>query len=99
MTGQIALLIDGVIAFTVIECVALAVYHRATSRGVAPREYLANMVAGFCLMLALRGLAVDAGLPWLAFCLLAAGVAHGFDIVKRWRSGTGVMRHERQVVR
>jgi hypothetical protein len=99
MTHQIALLIDGVIAFTVIECVALALYHRATGRGVAPRDYLANMASGLCLMLALRGLAVDTGALWLAFCLLAAGLAHGFDIVKRWQSGTGVTRHERQVVR
>ena len=99
MTSQIALLIDGVIAFTVIECIALALYHRATGRGVAPREYFANMLSGLSLMLALRGLAVDAGVLWLAVCLLAAGLAHGFDIVKRWQSGAGAMRHERQVVR
>lgn len=99
MTNQLQILIDGVIAFTVIECIALSLYHRATGRGVAPREYLANMVSGLCLMLALRGLAVDAGALWLAFCLLAAGLAHGFDIVKRWQGGAGAMHHERQVAR
>jgi len=78
-------LIDGVIAFTLLEGVALAVYHRRTGCGVGVGEFGANMVAGVCLMLALR-LAVGAagGSAWVALCLLAAGVAHGVDIWRRW---------------
>lgn len=79
------LLIDGVIAFTLIEAVALLVIHRCTGLGVAPRDFLANMASGLCLMLALRALVRDAGSAWLAACLLAAGAAHGIDIVMRWR--------------
>jgi hypothetical protein len=79
--------VDLVIAFTLIECLALALYHRATGKGVAVRDFAANMVSGLCLMLALRCLSRDAGAGWVAFFLLAAGIAHGTDIWMRWRRG------------
>lgn len=78
-------LIDAVIVFTAIEMSALLSLYRLTGKGVAPRDFLANMVAGLCLMLALRGVVRDAGIEWLALFLLAAGVAHGIDILMRWR--------------
>ena len=78
-------LIDAVIAFTLVEGVVLAAWHRATGRGVAPREFAINMASGLWLMLALRCLARDAGTTWIALCLLAAGVAHGTDLWLRWR--------------
>ncbi len=81
----IAPLIDFVIAFTVVEGAALALYHRATGKGVAPREFALNMASGLCLMLALRSLVQVAGAPWIALCLLAAGLAHGTDLLLRWR--------------
>jgi hypothetical protein len=80
----IAQLVDAVIAFTVLECAVLASYHRITSRGVAPRDFLLNVVSGLCLMLALRCLVRDAGAAWIALCLLAAGAAHGADLWRRW---------------
>ncbi len=93
----IASLIDGVIAFTLIECAVLVVYHRATGKGVAPREFLANMVSGLCLMLALRCFAHDAGATWIALCLIAAGLAHGTDLWMRWRRDTRTASATRQV--
>ena len=84
----IAPIIDLVIGFTLIECAALALYHRVTGKGVAPRDLVLNMVSGLCLMLALRGLAHDAGAAWVALFLLAAGLAHGADILMRWRRGS-----------
>lgn len=84
----IASIVDLVIAVTLLECAALALYHRATGRGVAPRDFLMNMVSGLCLMLALRCLARDAGMAWVALFLLAAGIAHGTDILIRWRRGS-----------
>ncbi|MEQ1682820.1 MAG: hypothetical protein ABL916_04160 [Burkholderiaceae bacterium] len=81
----IAQIIDAVIVFTLIECVALVLYHRRTGRGVAVRDFFANMVSGLCLMFALRCLATDAGAAAVALFLLAAGLAHGVDIVMRWR--------------
>jgi hypothetical protein len=86
---SIAQLVDAVIVFTLIECLVLVVYHRGTGKGVAPRDFLANMVSGLCLMLALRGLATDAGAAWVALCLVAAGVAHGTDLLLRWRRSAG----------
>ena len=91
---EVASLIDGVIAFTLLEGAALFAWHRASGRGVAPREFLMNMVSGLCLMLALRAFAHGAGAGWVAFCLLAAGVAHGSDLWRRWRRrDRGVTAH------
>jgi len=81
----IAPLIDLVIAITLVECVALALYHRSTGHGVAPRDYLANLASGLCLMLALRCLAREAGAAWTAGFLVAAGLAHATDLWMRWR--------------
>jgi hypothetical protein len=78
-------LIDVVIALTVIECVVLVAWHHATGRGVAPRDFIVNLLSGLCLMLALRALAHQAGAGWVAFFLFAAGVAHGLDIWRRWQ--------------
>ena len=87
MTGSFGLLqlIDAVIAFTLMEGFVLVAWHRATGRGVAPREFAINLASGLCLMLALRCLARDAGATWIALCLLAAGAAHGTDLWLRWR--------------
>ena len=93
----IAHIVDLVIALTLIECAALAFYHRATGRGVAPRDFLINMASGLCLMLALRCLARDAGAAWVALFLLAAGLAHGTDIWMRWRRGSRAAFNKRRV--
>ena len=85
----IASLVDLVIVFTLIEGLVLLLVHRATGKGVAPREFLLNLVSGLCLMLALRALVRDAGAAWVAMCLLGAGVAHGTDLWMRWRRQTG----------
>jgi len=99
MNGTIGIpqVIDLVIAFTLVEGGVLALYHRSTGRGVAPRAFLLNMVSGLCLMLALRCLANDAGDTAVAAWLLAAGVAHGSDIRMRWQGrGTRAKRITRR---
>ena len=85
----IASLVDLVIVFTLIEGLVLLLVHRATGKGVAPREFLLNLVSGLCLMLALRALVQDAGAAWVALCLLGSGAAHGTDLWMRWRRQTG----------
>ena len=47
-------MVDGVIAFTVLEGLCLTLHHRQTGTGVPPRDFLANMVSGLCLMAGLR---------------------------------------------
>ena len=79
-------LIDIVIAVTLIECVALLVLFRIKKRGLAPRDYLLNLMSGLCLMFALRCALVGAGWTWIALWLLASGLAHGTDLWRRWRT-------------
>jgi len=85
MTFDLAALVDLVILFTLLECVVLVAYRRHTGKGVAGRDFIANMVSGLCLMLALRCAVRDAGGVWIAVFLVAAGGAHGLDIWMRWR--------------
>lgn len=93
----VATVIDLVVAITLVECVALMVHHRLTGRGIAPRDYFANLVSGLCLMLALRSLAHDAGAAWVAVFLLGAGVAHGTDLWLRWRRRATTARLARRI--
>ena len=86
---DLAPLIDLVIAITLVEFAAIVLHHRITGGGVAPRDFALNMLSGLCLMLALRSLAHDAGTAWVGGFLLAAGIAHGSDIWRRWRRPAG----------
>ena len=56
------------------------------SRRAAWVPGLANLLSGLSLVLALRLAIAGAAWPWLAFCLAAAGVAHGLDLQARWRA-------------
>jgi hypothetical protein len=79
------LLMDAILGLVVVEAIALALYHRWTGGGIAPRHYLANLAAGFALLLAAR-LALAGGPAWqLAACLLASLFAHVSDFAGRWR--------------
>ena len=93
----IAQMLDLVIVLTLIECAALALYHRATGKGVAPHDFAANMASGLCLMLALRCVVQDAAATWVAAFLLAAGFCHGIDMWMRWRRGAAASSTTRQV--
>ena len=77
--------VDLVIGITVLEALALALYFRATGRGVSPGQYLVNLVSGLCLMFALRAALVGAGAWWIALCLLVAGLTHALDLRRRWQ--------------
>lgn len=79
-------LIDIVIVVTLLEGAALALYHRRTGRGMAPRDFLLNLGAGLALMLALRAGLEGAGWGWVAAGLMASGLAHAADLKRRWRS-------------
>ena len=77
-------LLDGVIMLALLEMAALLAWHRRTGRGLAPRALLPNLLAGLCLMLALRGALVGAHAAWLPGLLAAAGLAHVADLRQRW---------------
>ena len=75
---------DIAIAFTLLEGVALLAVHHWTGRGLPPRDYLLNLLAGLCLMLALR-CALEAAWSVVPVFMMAAGTAHGCDIALRLR--------------
>ena len=77
-------LVDGVIALTTLELLALWVFHKRTGRGLAPADYLLNGLAGLALMVALRG-ALTPQWGLVALGLLAAGAAHYADLLLRMR--------------
>jgi hypothetical protein len=77
--------VDLIIGFTLLEGLALALYFHSTGRGVAPAQFGVNLASGLCLMVALR-CAMNAAAPlWIAAWLLAAGLAHGIDLWRRWQ--------------
>lgn len=82
--GPIGYLLDAVIALTVLEGLALWLYHRLTGRGVAPRDYALNLVSGLLLMLTLRSALHAAPWPMTMGFFAAAGAAHGIDLWRRW---------------
>lgn len=90
--------VDLVIGLTLLEGAALIAYRRATGRGLPAADFVPNLAAGLCLMLALRGSLAGAAWPWIALCLLGAGLAHGADVWRRWGasrrgvSGSGARR-------
>ena len=83
------LIVEIAIGFTVLEMAALLLWHRLTGRGLAPPDYLLNLVAGLCLMLALRA-ALSSVWEWMAVCLIASGVAHLSDLLLRARQKRNV---------
>jgi hypothetical protein len=79
-------LIELIIAITVFEGVALTLYHRLTGKGVALREFAANLLSGLCLMLALRNALLGQSGGVTALFLSASGVIHASDLWRRWKS-------------
>ncbi len=77
-------LIDFVIAVTLLEMLALTLYHRFTGRGLALVDLVPALGAGLALMLAVRAALSEAAWVWVAAALLVAGLAHLADMRRRW---------------
>ena len=77
-------IVDLVIAFMALEALALFVYCRCTPLGPAPADIAAMLLAGLCLLLALRAALTGADWLWVAVFLSAALVAHLADLRRRW---------------
>jgi hypothetical protein len=87
MSGWLASphLIDAILVFTLLEMVALALWHRRTGRGLSGSRLLATMLPGACLLLALRAALVGAVLPFVPAALAGALICHLADVAFRWR--------------
>jgi len=81
-SGRIA---DLILAVLAVQCLALALWHRRTGRGVPPAELLGFALAGACLLLALRAALTGAAWPGIALWLALAGAAQVYDLSRRWR--------------
>jgi len=82
---SVPVIVDAVIVVTLAEFAVLLAWHKRVGAGVAPRDFALNMVSGLCLMLALRCAVRGSSAAWILALLLCAGLAHGADILRRWR--------------
>lgn len=77
-------LVEAILALTVMEGIALGIYHRATGRGVGAVDVASFLLSGIFLLLALREALVGAWWGWIAAALLGALIAHLVDLRRRW---------------
>lgn len=78
------LAVDLVLMLMAAEAVLLLVVHRYAGRGPPPADLIANLLSGFCLLLALRAAIAGAAWPWLALALSGSLVGHLVDLKRRW---------------
>ncbi|MFN2288576.1 MAG: hypothetical protein ABR578_09615 [Chromatocurvus sp.] len=77
--------IDMILFAVLLEGVGLLLLYRAKGLGIPPRVLLPNLIAGFCLFLALRLVLADASVHWVALSLFAALCAHVSELIMRWQ--------------
>lgn len=84
---DIRLAVDLVLIAMIVEMAVLAVWSRRFGSGVRPTDLIFNLLAGACLVLALRVAISDLWPGWAALCLLGSLAAHLMDLRRRWRIG------------
>jgi hypothetical protein len=77
-------MIDLILALTVLEGIALALYHSKTGRGPTPGAVLGTLLPGLFLMLTVRSALIGEEWGWMALYLLAALITHLMDLARRW---------------
>ncbi len=77
-----------ILALTVIEAAALIFWHRRTGRGLKPVDIIGQLAAGAFLLLAALLAIQSAWWGWTGAALAAAGLAHLFDLRRRWTAAT-----------
>jgi len=79
------LVADIAIGFIVVESLLLCLLYVLRGWGLAPSEYGLTVLSGLFLMLALRCALTPDGWPGMGVFLIAAGLAHGADLRRRFR--------------
>ena len=79
--------IDLIVALVCCEAAALLLYRRRVGAGPMAPDLLPNLLAGICLLLAVRGALVGAEWGWVALPLAASLVFHLIDLRRRWHQG------------
>jgi hypothetical protein len=78
-------LVDIAILITLLEGLALALYFVLTRKGIEPINFALNLLAGLCLMVALRNALTSSGWIWIALWLFLGGLAHWAEVVFRFK--------------
>jgi hypothetical protein len=78
-------LVDAILLLVVAEIVVLVLLWRWKRRGIPPADLIPNVLAGGFLLLTVRLLLGGAGWMACSACLAAGGIAHLFDLTRRWR--------------
>ncbi len=78
------LVADVILVVMIAEALLLLVYRKVSGRGPAAAGLLTMLLAGACLVLALRAVLTGAHWPVVAVFLLAALLAHLLDLYRRW---------------
>jgi hypothetical protein len=79
-------IIDIILVLTAIEAAGVVLCRRTTGYGPPVGEFLCTLLAGVCLMVALRLALVSAWWGWIAACMLAALGAHLAYLRGRWNA-------------
>jgi hypothetical protein len=77
-------IVDLILVLVVLEALLLLGLRVRRGGGIMPRALLANLLAGACLLLALRSALTGADWVWPAMFLLLALPAHLADLYGRW---------------
>ena len=78
--------IDGILGLVVLEAAALLAYRAARGRGPPSSSFLANLLSGAFLLIALRDALAGGSALVIGGCLTAALIAHVYDLYGRWDS-------------
>ncbi len=78
--------IDLILVLVLVEAIALGLLHRLTGQGVALRDLIGLLLAGACLLVAVRLALTRADWVWIGLWLGLALCAHLLDLAMRWRS-------------
>jgi hypothetical protein len=79
-------IVDLILVLVGAEAIALLIFRSMTGRGIPATGLLINLLAGACLLMALRTALVGSPWIWTAGWLASALLAHIADLAQRWRS-------------
>ncbi len=85
--------LDAILVAMALEGAVLVALWRMSGRGVAPGALLPNLFSGMCLLGAMRVALAGGWWAWVSLLLLAAGLLHGADLWRRWRTRSQMETH------
>ena len=78
-------IVDLILVLMILEGGALLAWRAMRGHGIPTLDLVANLMAGACLLLALRGALAGSGSAFIALALSAALALHLLDLSRRWR--------------